>query len=41
MKAFLLSILVMALIAVGADFALKHAGFSAEDKASAPSVRLD
>ena len=42
MKAFLASLVVMAVIAVGADFVLNNViGQTAGEQASASSVRLD
>lgn len=41
MKAMLTAFLAIAVIAVGANFGLKEAGFSAEERLTAPSVRLD
>ncbi len=40
MKAFLAAILVLIVMAVGADFALKNAGFSAAEMFQSDSVRL-
>ncbi len=41
MKAMLTAFAAIAVIAVGAYFALEQAGFSSADRQSAPSVRLD
>ena len=41
MKAFLAAILAMVVIAVGADAALQHAGFSVDEKFTKQDVRLD
>lgn len=42
MKAFFLAMVAMAVISVGADFALtEYAGFSSADQASGADVRLD
>lgn len=42
MKAMLLAFVAMAVIAVAADWGLDtYAGFSSQDRGSAPSVRLD
>ena len=40
MKAFLAAILFMAVVTVGADFALDQAGFSAEEIFKTENVRL-
>lgn len=40
MKAFLAALAVMAIMAVGADFALQNAGFSAAEVFQTESVRL-
>ena len=40
MKAFLAAVLFMAVVAVGADFALQEAGFSAEETFKTENVRL-
>ena len=40
MKAFLAALVAMAVITVGADFALYYAGFSAAEQAATASVRL-
>ncbi len=41
MKPMIIAFIVTAAIAVGADRALDYAGFSASERGSAPSVRLD
>lgn len=41
MKEMLLACLALIVIAVGANFALKQAGFSAADHTSGQAVRLD
>lgn len=41
MKAMMLAFIACALIAVAADFGLDYAGFSAADRQSGASVRLD
>ncbi len=40
MKAFLLAVIAMAVIAIGADLYLKSLGFSSADRYSMPDVRL-
>ncbi len=40
MKAFLAALVVMAVIAVGADYALQNAGYSAEEVFKTENVRL-
>lgn len=41
MKVMLLAFLTAAALAVAADFALDRAGFSSQEAASGPTVRLD
>lgn len=41
MKEIVLAFVAMAVIAVGANFALKEMGFSSQDRASGGAVRLD
>lgn len=41
MKAMLTAFLAIAVIAVGANYALKNAGFSVADRTSGDAVRLD
>jgi len=41
MKAMLLAFVAIAVIAVGANFGLSQAGFSAQERATGSSVRLD
>lgn len=41
MKAMLAAFVAIAVISVGSNVVLKQAGFSAQDRASGPSVRLD
>jgi len=41
MKAMLAAFAATILIAVGADYALDYAGFSAKEQTSSPNVRLD
>lgn len=41
MKTMLLAFAAVIGIAFGADYALDHAGFSAEERLSSDSVRLD
>ncbi|GFE49759.1 hypothetical protein So717_15120 [Roseobacter cerasinus] len=41
MKEIMLAFAAMAVIAVGANFALKEAGFSAAEQGSGEAVRLD
>ncbi|MFP3383973.1 MULTISPECIES: hypothetical protein [Tritonibacter] len=41
MKAMLAGFALIAVIAVGADFALERAGFSAQDQNSGAAVRLN
>ncbi|MGB3243906.1 MAG: hypothetical protein WBB25_05200 [Sulfitobacter sp.] len=41
MKAMLLAFVAIAVIAVGSNLILKEAGFSSQDRASGPDVRLD
>ncbi len=41
MKAMLLAFAAIALIAVGANFGLQNAGFSAADQTTGSAVRLD
>lgn len=41
MKAMLTGFIAIAVIAVGASFALQNAGFSAEERNSGAAVRLD
>lgn len=40
MKAFLAAVVFMAVVTVGADFALQQAGFSAEETFQGNNVRL-
>lgn len=40
MREIVLAFAAMAVISVGASFALKEAGFSAADQATGPDVRL-
>jgi len=41
MKAMFAGFALIAVIAIGADFALERAGFSAQDRTSGTSVRLN
>lgn len=41
MKAFLLAVVAMAVIAVGADLYLDRLGFSSAERFTMPDVRLD
>ncbi len=41
MKSMYLAFLVIAVLAVAADYGLHRAGFSAQDMTSGPAVRLD
>jgi len=41
MKAFVVAVLAIAAITVGADMVLERAGFGASDKAAGTAVRLD
>jgi hypothetical protein len=41
MKAFLLAVVAMAVLAVGADLFLDRLGFSSAERFSMPDVRLD
>lgn len=41
MKAMFTAFVAIAVIAVGANYGLDHAGFSSEEIQTAPSVRLD
>ncbi|WP_303048842.1 hypothetical protein [Phaeobacter sp. HF9A] len=41
MKAMLTGFALIAVLAVGADFALDHAGFSSQERGSGASVRLN
>ena len=41
MKTMLLAFVAMAVIAVGADFALDEMGFSAQEQGTGGAVRLD
>ncbi len=41
MKSFLAAIVALAVIGVGAYFALDEVGYSSAERLSAPSVRLD
>lgn len=41
MKAFILALIAAVIITVGANFALKEAGFSAKETTTSPNVRLD
>lgn len=41
MKAMYIAFAAIVVIAVGADFALDHIGFSSQDQFSGPDVRLD
>jgi hypothetical protein len=41
MKAMLLAVVAIAVIAVGSNLILGQAGFSSKDRAAGPSVRLD
>lgn len=41
MKAMLLAFLAIAIISVGANFGLSQVGFSAQERTTSSSVRLD
>lgn len=41
MKAMLIAFVAIAIIAVGSNLILNEAGFSSQERASGPSVRLD